>query len=79
MKGFWHFKITFSTSATVKEPSTDTLLRLTELVMTLNCFTFSGEVFKFKQISGVAMGTKMGPHYANLFLGYVEEQIFNQF
>ena len=25
------------------------------------------------------MGTKMGPHYTNLFAGYVEEQIFNQF
>ena len=25
------------------------------------------------------MGTKMGPNYANLFVGYVEEQIFNQF
>ena len=43
----------------------------------LGCFTFSGEIFK--QINGVAMGTKMGPNYANLFVGYVEEQIFNQF
>ena len=25
------------------------------------------------------MGTKMRPNYANLFVGYVEEQIFNQF
>ena len=25
------------------------------------------------------MGTKMGPNYANLFVGYVEEQIVNQF
>ena len=61
----------------VKEPSTDTLLCLAELVLTLNCFTFSGEIFK--QINNVAMGTKMGPNYANLFVGYVEEQIFNQF
>ena len=62
---------------TVKEPSTDTLLRLAELVLTINCFTFSGEIFK--QVNGVAMGIKMGPNYANLFVGYVEEQIFNQF
>ena len=62
---------------TVKEPSTDTLLRLAELVLTLNCFTFSGEIFK--QSNGVAMGTKMGPNYPNLFVGYVEDQIFNQF
>ena len=61
----------FFDQRTVKEPSTDTLLRLAELVLTL------GEIFK--QINGVAMGTKMGPNYANLFVGYVEEQIFNQF
>ena len=67
----------FFDQRTVKEPSTDTLLRLAELVLTLNCFTFSGEIFK--QINGVAMGTKMGPNYANLFVGFVEEQIFNQF
>ena len=67
----------FFDQRTVKEPSTDTLLRLAELVLTLNCFTFSGEIVK--QINGVAMGTKMGPNYANLFVGYVEEQILNQF
>ena len=65
----------FFDQRTVKEPSTGILLRLAELVLTLNCFTFSGEIFK--QINGVAMGTKMGPNYANLFVGYVEEQIFN--
>ena len=31
------------------------------------------------QINGVAMRTKMRPNYANLFVGYVEKQIFNQF
>ena len=76
MNGFWHLN-TFSTNAPSKNPSTDTLLRFAELVLTLNCFTFSGEIFK--QINGVAMGTQMGPNYANLFVGYVEEQIFNQF
>ena len=25
-----------------------------------------------KQVNGVAMGTKMGPSYANLFVGYIE-------
>ena len=42
---------------TVKEPSSETLLRLAELVLTLNCFSFSGSYYK--QINGVAMGTKM--------------------
>ena len=76
MKGFWHLS-TFSTNVPLKNPQPTTLLRLAELALTLNCLRFSGEIFK--QINGVAMGTKMGPNYANLFVGYVEEQIFNQF
>ena len=54
---------------TVKEPSSETLLRLAELVLTLNCFSFATSYYK--QINGVAMGTKMGPSYANLFVGYI--------
>ena len=68
----------FFDQRTVKEPSTrDTLLRLAELVLTLNCFTFSGEIFK--QVNGLAIGIKIGLNYANLFVGQVEEQICNQF
>ncbi len=33
----------------------------------------------YQQISGVAMGTKMGPNCANLFVGFVEKQIFEQY
>ena len=62
---------------TVKEPSTETLLRLAELVLTLNCFSFATSYYK--QINGVAMGTKMGPSYANLFVGYIEHKFFNQY
>ena len=60
-----------------KEPSTSVLIRLAELVLTLNNFSFDGE--HFQQISGVAMGTKMGPNYANLCVGFVEKQIFEQY
>ena len=62
---------------TLKEPSSETLLRLAELVLTLNCFSFAGSYYK--QINGVAMGTKMGPSYANLFVGYIEHKFFNQY
>ena len=48
-----------------------------ELVLTLNCFSFAGSYYK--QINGVAMGTKMGPSYANLFVGYTEHKFFNQY
>ena len=58
-------------------PSTSTLLRLAELVLNLNCFSF-GDQF-YQQVNGVAMGTKMGPNYANLFVGFIEEQIFSQY
>ena len=59
------------------EPSTATLIRLAELVLTLNNFSFDGE--HYQQISGVAMGTKMGPSYANLCVCYVQQQIFKQY
>ena len=55
------------------QPPTHTLLRLAELVLTLNTFEFDGSIFE--QISGVAMGTKMGPSYACLFMGHIEHQI----
>ena len=58
----------FFDQRTVREPSSETLLRLAELVLTLNCSSFAGNYYK--QINGVAMGTKMGPSYANLFVQY---------
>ncbi len=61
----------------VQELSTSVLVRLAELVLTLNNFSFDGE--HYQQRSGVAMGTKMGPNYANLFVGFVEKQIFEQY
>ena len=66
----------FFNKRTLLEPSNTTLIRLAELVLTLNNFSFDGE--HYQQISGVAIGTKMGPRYANLFVGYVEQQIFKQ-
>ena len=62
---------------TVKEPSSETLLCLAELVLTFNCFSFGGNYYK--QTNGVAMGTKMGPSYANLLVGFIEHQFFSQY
>jgi len=67
----------FFDSRTVKEPSSETPLRPAELVLTLNCFSFVGNYFI--QINGVAMGTNKGPSYANLFVGDIENQFFNQY
>ena len=52
----------------LKKPSSETLLHLAELVLTLNCFSFGDNYYK--QINGVATGSKMGPSYANLFVGF---------
>ena len=65
----------FLNKRTLLEPTTTTLIRLAEFVLNLNNFSFDGEYYQ--QICGVAMETKMGPSYANLFVGYVEQQIFN--
>ena len=63
----------FFDQRTIKGPSSEPLLRLAELVLTLNCFSFADN--HYKQVTGVAMGSKMGPSYANLFVGYIENQL----
>ena len=59
------------------QPPTHTLVRLAELVFTLNTFSFNGNYYQ--QTGGVAMGSKLGPNYACLFVGHIEEPIFQQY
>ena len=59
----------------IKEPSTESTP--TRLVLTLNSFSFNNEFYR--QLGGVAMGSKMGPKYTCLFVGYVEQQIREQY
>ena len=61
----------------VLQPPTHTLVRLAELVLTLNTFSFNGNFYR--QTGGVAMGSRLEPNYACLFMGHVEEQIFAQY
>ena len=49
-----------------KSISSESLLELTELVLKNNIFEHNGEFFKQKQ--GTAIGTKMAPPYAILFM-----------
>eukprot|EP00061_Rhincodon_typus_P003465 g20157.t1 len=49
-------------------PPTTTLLCSAELVLTFNNFSFNSS--HFLEVGGVAMGTRMGPSYACLFIGY---------
>jgi len=53
-----------------RKPSISLLLQLTQLVLTMNNFIF--EKHNFLQIKGTAMGTRMAPSYANLFMGRLE-------
>ena len=61
----------------VLQPPTHTLVRLAELVLTLNTFSFNWNFYR--QTGGVAMRSRLGPNYACLFMGHVEEQIFAQY
>eukprot|EP00061_Rhincodon_typus_P004539 g22838.t1 len=57
--------------------STTTLIRLTELVLTLNNFSFNSSYFL--PTKGVAMGTRMGTSQACLFVAYVEQSLFRSY
>ena len=41
------------------------------MVLKKNNFTFNGD--HYLQINGTAMGTKMAPSYANIFMGKLEK------
>ena len=47
-------------------PHNSYIAELLEVVLTNNCFDFNGK--HYHQISGTAMGTKLAPSYANLFM-----------
>ena len=57
--------------------STESLYELISMVLTKNHFQFNGD--NYLQIMGCAMGTKMAPNYASLFMGKFEEDKLNQY
>ena len=59
----------------VLQPPTEDLLHLIELILTKTTFTFQGE--HYLRIHGMAMGTRMAPSYANIFMGNLERQILD--
>ncbi|XP_056017307.1 uncharacterized protein LOC125656461 [Ostrea edulis] len=59
----------------IKCPSTESLIQLLEHVLKFNNFMFNGE--HYLQISGTAMGTKMAPSYANIFMGRLERRLLH--
>ena len=55
----------------------NTIIEFSELVLTSNHFKFLGQ--NYLQMSGTAMGTKMAPSYANLFMGVLEQQMLSSY
>jgi hypothetical protein len=58
---------------TVQEPPTECLVEMLTQVAKHSNFTFDGN--HCLQINGTAMGTKMAPSYANIFMGDLEERL----
>ena len=67
----------FLEQRSTNDPPTSTLIRLAELVLTTNGFSFDQQFYV--QVGGVAMGSKLGPSYACLFVGYQEHLISQQY
>jgi len=65
-KEVWEQRVT-------KEPPTEILVELLTLILKSNNFEFNGD--HYLQIQGTAMGTKMAPSYANIFMGRLENQL----
>lgn len=62
-----------------RQPNTPDCLTieiLTRLVLELNSFEFNQDYFR--QVSGTAMGTKMAPNYANIFMGKLESEFLTR-
>lgn len=63
----------FLVSRPTLDPPTHIILRLIHLILTKNAFMFNNRFYH--QIKGTAMGTKMAPTYANLFMGFLEQRL----
>ena len=61
----------------VPEIKIDTILDFSKLVLTCNNFKFLGQ--NYLQMSGTAMGTKMAPWYANIFMSVFEKQMLSSY
>ena len=53
------------------EPSNQSICHMLNMVLSMNDFAFNGK--HYLQIAGTAMGTRVAPTYANIFMAYFEE------
>lgn len=59
----------------IQMPTTEGLVRLAEIVLRYNHFTFNGKFYT--QISGTAMGTRFAPSYAIIFMHFFENELLS--
>ena len=57
-------------------PKNETLIKLLELVLSKNNFQFNGQ--NYLQVGGTAMGTRVVPSYANLFMRKLESKLLDK-
>lgn len=57
------------------KPDTNFIVQLTKMVLSMNNFRFQDK--HFLQINGTAMGTRMAPAYANLYMGRLENNFLS--
>jgi hypothetical protein len=55
----------------IDNPTNQSVLHLLKLVLELNNFEFNGQ--HYSQVGGTAMGTRVAPSFANLFMADFEE------
>ena len=59
-----------------KRFNTEFLLQALKIILEENTFCFDGKIYR--QIKGTAMGTKVAPTYANLVMGYLEQNLYRE-
>jgi hypothetical protein len=57
-------------------PTVQSLIWLLKLTLRLNNFEFNGK--HYLQVGGTAMGTKLAPSYANIFMAKLEQKLINE-
>ena len=62
-------------SREVLSPPTEDIINLISSILTKNNFTFDDQ--HYLQVHGTAMGTRMAPSYANLFMGKLERDLLS--
>ena len=69
---FWLLNFRPQKTTPAGQPTNTSLLTLLKMVLELNNFQFNGQ--NYLQIGGTAMGTRVAPTLANLFMGHFEEK-----